>query len=88
VLLYDRTAGALVPLPGLNSAGHDCQPAISPGGRFLMFTSERLDGGGQRDLYLYDRRKGRLLDTPGLHDPGEEFEPAITCLDPALDRVP
>jgi len=88
VLLYDRTTAALVPLPGLNSAGHDSQPAISPGGRFLVFTSERLDGEGQRDLYLYDRRRGRLLETPGLRDPGEEFEPSITCLAPAIDTVP
>ncbi|MCC2669100.1 MAG: domain protein beta Propeller [Armatimonadetes bacterium] len=88
VLLYDRSTAALIPLPGLNSAGHDAQPALSPGGRFIVFTSERLDGAGQRDLYLYDRRRGKLLDAPGLRDPGEEFEATITCLDPALDTVP
>jgi Tol biopolymer transport system component len=87
VLLYDRTAAAFVPLPGLNSAGHDSQPALSPGGRFLVFTSERLDGEGQRDIYLYDRRRGKLLEAPGLRHPGEEFEPTITCLDPAIDQV-
>jgi Tol biopolymer transport system component len=87
VLLYDRTTASLVPLPGLNSAGHDAQPALSPGGRFIVFTSERLDGEGQRDLYLYDRQRGKLLDAPGLRDPGEEFEATITCLDPPIDRV-
>lgn len=87
IYLYDRVAQKLAPLPGLNSAGHDCQPALSPGGRFLVFVSERLDGDGQRDLYLYDRRRSRLLPTPGLNHPSEEFEPCVVALDPALDRL-
>lgn len=87
IYLYDRQKSALVPLPGLNSAGHDCQPALSPGGRYLVFTSERLDGAGQRDIYLYDRREQKLLPTPGMNDSGEEFEPCVICLDPALDTV-
>jgi Tol biopolymer transport system component len=87
IYLYDRSLARLVPLPGLNSLAHDCQPSISPGGRFLVFTSERLDGAGQRDLYLYDRRTARLLPTPGLNQEGEEFEPVLAALDPAVDRL-
>jgi Tol biopolymer transport system component len=87
IYLYDRAEQKLVALPGLNAAAHDCQPCISPGGRFLIFTSERLDGMGQRDLYLYDRKRGVLLPTPGLNHLSEEFEPALVSLDPTLDRL-
>lgn len=87
VYLYDRRAAALVPLPGLNSPAHDCQPCLSPGGRFITFTSERLDGAGQRDLYLYDRRERKLLPTPGLNHPSEDFEPTIATVDAAIDRL-
>jgi Tol biopolymer transport system component len=75
--LYDFREKKLVPLPGLNSFGHDCQPGLSRDGRYVVFTSERLDGAGQRDVYLYDRAESRLLPTPGLNTNGEEFEPAI-----------
>lgn len=73
--LYDVRERRLVALPGLNGPGHDCQPALSADGRYLAFTSERLDGAGQRDIYLYDRQESRLLPLPGLNSPGEEFEP-------------
>jgi Tol biopolymer transport system component len=87
VYLYDRQSAALVPLPGLNSPAHECQPCLSPGARFLVFTSERLDGDGQRDLYLYDRRVSRLLPTPGLNHLSEEFEASIIALEPGLDQL-
>ncbi len=87
IYLYDRSAAAFVALPGLNSASHDCQPSLSPGGRFLAFTSERFDGMGQRDLYLYDIKTRKLLPTPGLNHASEEFEASIAVLDPAMDRL-
>lgn len=87
VLLYDRQSGRLVPLPGLNTAAHDCQPAISAGGRYIVFTSERLDGEGQRDLYLYDRKTARLLPAPGLNHTSEEFEPCVIAVAPTVDSL-
>jgi Tol biopolymer transport system component len=90
IYLYDLREQKLVPLPGLNSAGHDCQPSISRGGRFIVFTSERfpseqVHAPGQRDIFLYDRRAAALLPTPDINTPGEEFEPSIAVLDPALE---
>ena len=57
------------------------------GGRFIAFTSERLDGAGQRDLYLYDRREQKLLPTPGLNHPSEDFEATIAAVDPGVDQL-
>lgn len=85
ICVYDLHEKKLVPLPGLNSGAHDCQPAISQKGRFIAFTSERLDAPGQRDIFLYDRRESKLLPTPHINTPGEEFEPSITVLDPSLE---
>ena len=53
IYLYDRVAQRLLPTPGLNSPGQEQSPSISPDGRFLVFVSERLDGAGERDIYLY-----------------------------------
>ena len=86
IYVYNLREPKLVPLPVLNSAGHDCQPAISRDGRFIAFTSERVDAAGQRDIFLYDRRAAALLPTPNLNTPGEEFEPSSVVLDPALER--
>lgn len=85
--LYDRQTASLVPLPGLNSAAHDSQPAISPGGRFIVFASDRMGGAGQQDVYLYDRREAKLLPTPGLNHAAEDFEPAVVVLAPEMDRI-
>ena len=58
--LFDRGAGKMVPLPGLNTGAHEYSPALSPDGRFLVFVSERLGGEGERD------HAPNVLDPSGL----------------------
>ena len=77
VYLYDIRKAALVPLPGLNGAGPEQTPALSPDGRYLAFVSERFSGAGGRDVYLYDRESSRLLPTPNLNTARDEMDPAL-----------
>jgi Tol biopolymer transport system component len=77
IYLFDRAAGRLLPLPGLNTEAHEYSPSLSPDGRFIAFVSERLGGEGERDIYLYDRRARKLLPTPGLNSKAEDFDPCV-----------
>ncbi|MGV3724789.1 MAG: TolB family protein [Actinomycetota bacterium] len=77
VYLYDLRSRALTPLPGLNGAGPDQSPALSPDGRYLAFVSERFGNAGGRDVYLYDRATSRLLPTPGLNSTRDDMDPAL-----------
>src|SRR5205807_5309543 len=72
-----RRAGKYVPLPGLNTAAQEYSPSLSPDGRYIAFVSERVDGVGDRDIYLYDRKAGKLLPTPGLNSKTEDFDPCV-----------
>jgi Tol biopolymer transport system component len=84
VYLYDLAEKRLVDLPGLNGAGPDQSPTLSPDGRYLAFVSERLGNAGHRDVYLYDRSpadgKPRLLPTPGLNSVRDDVDPALAYL--------
>ena len=80
VYLFDREAGRFVDLPGMNSAAHEQSPALSPGGRFVAFVSERIKGEGERDVYLFDRKVGKLLPTPGLNSKAEDFDPCVVVV--------
>ena len=80
IYLFDRTANQLLPLPGLNAAGHEQSPSLSADGRFIAFVSERLGGEGERDVYLYDRQMEKLLVTPGLNSKAEDFDPCVIVL--------
>jgi Tol biopolymer transport system component len=87
IYLFDRGAGKggagkggggkYVSLPGLNTAAHEYSPSLSPDGRYIAFVSERVDGVGERDIYLYDRKVGKLLSTPGLNSKTEDFDPCV-----------
>lgn len=78
VFLLDRSAKALVDLPGLNSqASDERMPVLSGDGRFVAFVSNRRGGAGLTDLYLYDRRESKLLAVPGLNTPATELEPSL-----------
>ncbi|MCC2670071.1 MAG: hypothetical protein K0Q72_2542, partial [Armatimonadetes bacterium] len=81
IYVYDRSAKALLPTPGLNSFAAEQAPAITPDGRYLAFVSERLDGAGHRDVYLYDRSAGKLLATPALNSNRDDVDPAITMME-------
>ena len=83
IYLYDRQTKKLLPLPGLNAAGHEQSPSLSASGRYIAFVSERIRGAGERDVYLYDRRTQRLLPTPGLNGNYEDFDPCVVELDVA-----
>jgi Tol biopolymer transport system component len=72
--------GTLVPSPTLNTLAQEYSPRLSPDGRFLVFVSERVDGQGERDVYLYDRDTERLLPTPGLNSKTEDFDPTVIVL--------
>lgn len=75
VLLFDRSSGGLLNLPGLNSESDEREAAISGDGRKLAFVSNRPGGSGLSDIYVYDRESQRLLATPGLNSPARELNP-------------
>ena len=78
VYLYDTSAGALVPLPGLNSSDDERFPAISRDGARIVFESNRVNiNGGQMDLYLYTRTDSSVLVLPGLPSPGNDVQPYL-----------
>lgn len=52
--LYDRDAGRLIPLPGLNSPTFENAGRLSQDGRFIVFTSFR-NGLTNPDIFLYRR---------------------------------
>jgi Tol biopolymer transport system component len=80
VYLFDRTAGKLVDLPGLNGSGCDDRaPALSGDGRWLAFTSNRKGGEGLTDVYLYDRKEGKLVALPGLNSKQMDGEPSLSA---------
>jgi hypothetical protein len=79
ICLYDRTAKALVPLPGLNGPTSEIEPSISGDGRLIAFVSTRPDGAGQRDIYLYDRAKAARAPLAGLNSVAPEQAPALTA---------
>ena len=67
-------------LANLNTASHECSPSLSADGRFIAFVSERVEGEGDRDIYLYDRQTQKLLPTPGLNSKAEDFDPCVIAL--------
>lgn len=77
--LYDRTAGKLVEVPGLNAPGLDFTPSLSGDGNLIAFASDRPGCVGGRDVYLFDRKAGKLLPLPGLNSVAHEQTP---CLSP------
>jgi len=61
----------------LNSSAADEEPRYSYEGRYLVFTSDRLQ---QRSIYLYDVQQRRLIDLPGLNQPNSiQEQPDISA---------
>jgi len=46
----------------------------------VAFVSERLDGAGEKDVYLYDRQKQTLVPLPGLNSKDDDFDPCVVVL--------
>src|SRR6516162_7376375 len=65
---------------GRDTAAHEYSPSLSPDGRYIAFVSERLDGEGERDIYLYDRQAQKLLPTPGLNSKADDFDPCVVVM--------
>jgi Tol biopolymer transport system component len=80
VYLYDRSAAALVLLPGLNGPGSDQSPSVSPDGRFIAFVSERFGNAGARDIYVHDRSTRRLVPTGAVNSDRDDFDPSLAYL--------
>ncbi|GBD07344.1 hypothetical protein HRbin21_01162 [bacterium HR21] len=51
-------------LPGVNSAGWDGQPALSPDRQWLIFASDRVGGWGGLDLYICRRMSDGSWSSP------------------------
>jgi hypothetical protein len=66
------TLGA--PLNISNNAGYDNQPAFTPDGAAVLFTSVR-GGGTQSDIYRHDVASGRL--TQVTNTPEREYSPTV-----------
>jgi Tol biopolymer transport system component len=79
IVLHDRREGKVVPLPGLNSAAMDVEPALNGDGSLIAFVSDRPGGSGGRDVYLYDRKAGKLLPLPGLNSVAHEQSPSLSA---------
>ena len=75
IYLYDRSAGSLVALPGLNSAAMDADPSLTPDGRYIVFSSLRT---GTSQICLYDRASSALVPLPNLASAVDQYSPCIT----------
>lgn len=84
ILVYDATGDSLMSLPDLASAGRDVDPSLTPDGRYLIFSSDRLLA-DDYDLYLYDlQTKAFLTLGPGVNTTFSERHPSINY---STDRI-
>jgi len=76
IVLAPLGAGAGVgrPVNITNSPGYDNQPAFTPDGAGILFTSNR--GGGQTDIYRYDVASAAT--TRVTNTPESEYSPTVT----------
>jgi len=78
VLLWDADSYQFRPTGRLNSpAAADRHPNLSPGGRFIAFTSDR-GVGTSSDIYVYDRVNDSYVDVPGMNSAEPEIDPIFT----------
>lgn len=74
-------AGKAVALFALNTGKDEGSPAVSPGGDFLYFSSDRVEGAGGYDLYRVRLSSGRREEIENL---GSAVNSKDNELDPAL----
>ena len=79
ICMIERPA-SIYPCRDLTRASHEYSPSLSPDGRYLVFVSDRVEGVGERDIYLYDRQTQKLLPTPGLNSKTEDYDPCVMRL--------
>lgn len=60
--------------PNVNSAGKEWAPMLAPGGKALLFSSDRAGGAGRQDLYVAERDGNGFA--PARPLPGEVNTPA------------
>jgi len=79
VFLFDRGAGQLIELPGLNTAKHDeRRAALSGDGRRLAFTTNDPAGKGLTDIGVYDRQSSQRIALPELNSPATDTYPTLS----------
>jgi Tol biopolymer transport system component len=79
VFLFDRAAGRMIDLPGLNAAKHDeRRAALSGDGRWLAFTTNDPAGRGLSDIGLYDRQSSQLVSLPELNCSATDTYPSLS----------
>ena len=66
VLVFDRCAGAIAPVSGLNTVGDETDPAFTGDGLKLAFARDTL---GHRRLRLFDGQNDRYVPLPGIDAP-------------------
>ena len=68
-------------MPIINSPADDKAPEITKHGDFIYFSSNRVEGLGQSDIYRARLSKGKTMDVTNL---GEEINGPFNETNPAL----
>jgi len=80
VFLFDRSAGKMIDLPGLNTAKFDeRRAALSGDGRWIAFTTNHPSGQGLSDIGLYDRQTSQILSCPEINSPASDSYPSLSA---------
>jgi len=65
---------------GLNSAGSDFAPIVSPDGKLLFFTSDRPGGLGGQDIWMSELKDGQWSEPKNLGAPvNDQYNQGVDC---------
>lgn len=79
VMVWDRDSTGVLALPDLASPEDDDEPSITPGGRYVAFSSDRPSGPGGRRIYLYDLAARAFVALPGVDANGDDRQPSLSA---------